>query len=177
MQPDEQWLYLPSLKRVKRISSKNKSGPFVGSEFAYEDITGNEIKKYEWNFITTEKCPILDNECFKLETIPKYKFSGYTKRILWIDVKEFRLDKIDSLTERMLCSKLKHFMIIKNILISSGGQINGSEKNHQTDKSTELLFEKYYFQVGLDDKDFNERALRRIREWKNFFSINKLIFL
>ena len=39
-------------------------------------------------------------------------------------------------------------------------------KNHQTEKSTELLFEKYYFQVGLDDNDFQEKALRRIREWK-----------
>jgi len=39
LEPDDQWLYLPSLKRVKRISSKNKSGPFLGSEFAYEDIT------------------------------------------------------------------------------------------------------------------------------------------
>jgi hypothetical protein len=35
----DQWLYLPALKRVKRISSSNKSGPFVGSEFAYEDIS------------------------------------------------------------------------------------------------------------------------------------------
>ena len=35
---DDQWLYLPALKRVKRISSANKSGPFLGSEFAYEDL-------------------------------------------------------------------------------------------------------------------------------------------
>ena len=35
---DDQWLYLPALKRVKRISSRNKSGSFMGSEFAYEDI-------------------------------------------------------------------------------------------------------------------------------------------
>lgn len=48
LEPDQQWLYLSALKRVKRISSKNKSGPFVGSEFAYEDITGNEVGKYSW---------------------------------------------------------------------------------------------------------------------------------
>ena len=36
--PDDQWLYLPALKRVKRISSRNKSGPFMGSEFSYEDL-------------------------------------------------------------------------------------------------------------------------------------------
>ena len=42
---DEQWLYLPALKRVKRISSKNKSGPFMGSEFAFEDISSQEVDK------------------------------------------------------------------------------------------------------------------------------------
>jgi hypothetical protein len=36
---DDQWLYLPALKRVKRISSRNKSGPFMGSEFAFEDLS------------------------------------------------------------------------------------------------------------------------------------------
>ena len=40
LEPDNQWLFLPALKRVKRISSANKSGPFVGSEFAFEDFTG-----------------------------------------------------------------------------------------------------------------------------------------
>ncbi len=42
--PDEQWIYLPALKRVKRISSANKSGPFMGSEFAYEDIASQELE-------------------------------------------------------------------------------------------------------------------------------------
>ncbi|MCW8854398.1 MAG: outer membrane lipoprotein-sorting protein, partial [Gammaproteobacteria bacterium] len=45
LKADEQWLYLPSLKRIKRISSKNKSGPFMGSEFAYEDISSQEVDK------------------------------------------------------------------------------------------------------------------------------------
>ncbi|MBC8394752.1 MAG: outer membrane lipoprotein-sorting protein, partial [Deltaproteobacteria bacterium] len=42
---DDQWLYLPALKRVKRISSRNKSGSFMGSEFAYEDISSQEVEK------------------------------------------------------------------------------------------------------------------------------------
>ena len=46
LDPDDQWLYLPALKRVKRISSVNKSGPFVGSEFAFEDFTALELNKY-----------------------------------------------------------------------------------------------------------------------------------
>ncbi|MDX2456508.1 MAG: outer membrane lipoprotein-sorting protein, partial [Gammaproteobacteria bacterium] len=49
--PDDQWLYLPALKRVKRIASDNKSGPFMGSEFAFEDITSQEVDKYTYKFI------------------------------------------------------------------------------------------------------------------------------
>ena len=49
--PDDQWLYLPALKRVKRISSKNKSGPFMGSEFAYEDMSSFEPQKYDFNWL------------------------------------------------------------------------------------------------------------------------------
>jgi len=52
--PDDQWLYLPALKRVKRIASNNKSGPFMGSEFAYEDIASQEVEKYTYKFIGEE---------------------------------------------------------------------------------------------------------------------------
>ena len=51
---DDQWLYLPALKRVKRISSKNKSGSFMGSEFAYEDIASQEVEKYNYKWIRDE---------------------------------------------------------------------------------------------------------------------------
>ena len=51
VKPDEQWLYLPALKRVKRINSKNKSGPFMGSEFAYEDISSQEVEKYNFTYL------------------------------------------------------------------------------------------------------------------------------
>ena len=43
--PDDQWLYLPALKRVKRIASANKSGSFVGSEFAFEDLLAQEVER------------------------------------------------------------------------------------------------------------------------------------
>ena len=54
LKPDDQWLYLPALKRVKRISSKNKSGPFMGSEFAYEDISSDEVEKYTYKYLRDE---------------------------------------------------------------------------------------------------------------------------
>ncbi len=68
LDPDDQWLYLPALKRVKRISSANKSGPFVGSEFAYEDLVSFEVGKYTYKYIKDEACG--DLTCFVVERYP-----------------------------------------------------------------------------------------------------------
>ena len=51
---DDQWLYLPAVKRVKRISSNNKSGSFMGSEFAYEDLGSQEVDKYKYKLLADE---------------------------------------------------------------------------------------------------------------------------
>ena len=52
---DDQWLFLPALKRVKRISSRNKSGPFMGSEFAFEDLSSFEVEKYSYKYLADEE--------------------------------------------------------------------------------------------------------------------------
>ncbi|MCP4148192.1 MAG: outer membrane lipoprotein-sorting protein [bacterium] len=84
---DDQWLFLPSLKRVKRISSRNKSGAFMGSEFAYEDLGSQEVEKYSHKWLKDEE---LDGrDCWVIQLIPTSKKSGYSKQIQWID-KEYR---------------------------------------------------------------------------------------
>ena len=90
---DDQWLYLPSLKRVKRIASRNKSGPFMGSEFSFEDLSSFEIEKYSYNYLGDEKINGADN--FMVEQFPVDENSGYTRRIVWIDQTEYRVQKID----------------------------------------------------------------------------------
>lgn len=82
-EPDEQWLYLPALKRVKRISSTDKSGPFMGSEFAYEDLSSQEVEKYSYKFLRDEA--INGEQCFVVERIPNDKSSGYTRQVIWVD--------------------------------------------------------------------------------------------
>lgn len=83
---DDQWLYLPALKRVKRISSRNKSGAFMGSEFSYEDLGSQEVEEYSHKFLRDTE---LDGRaCWLLERIPVSKKSGYSKEIVWMD-KEF----------------------------------------------------------------------------------------
>ena len=98
---DDQWLYLPALKRVKRISSSNKSGPFMGSEFAYEDITSEEVEKYTYKYIRDEKYDSLD--CFVIERYPVDKRSGYSKQIVWLDKKDYNPRKTMYLTAKGSC--------------------------------------------------------------------------
>ena len=91
--PDDQWLYLPALKRVKRISSRNKSGSFMGSEFAYEDLSSQEIAKYRYKWLRDEA---LDGkETMVVEYYPQYENSGYTRQVVWIDSAIWRVVKTE----------------------------------------------------------------------------------
>jgi outer membrane lipoprotein-sorting protein len=80
---DDQWLFLPAIKRVKRISSKNKSGSFMGSEFTYEDLGSQEVEKFKHKFLADET--MNGRKLWKLERIPTAAESGYSKQITWVD--------------------------------------------------------------------------------------------
>lgn len=83
LQPDDQWIFLPSLKRVKRISSANKTGPFVGSELAFEDIASWELSKFSYKYL--QDAVVDEHDCLVVELRPAYEYSGYTRQIWWID--------------------------------------------------------------------------------------------
>jgi hypothetical protein len=156
---DDQWLYLPALKRIKRIASRNKSGSFMGSEFSYEDIGNQNYQKFI--FSDQAKEVILDGqECYESIRIPKNKNSGYTKQITWIDKKEFLIRKIDYYDRKKELLKTAIFSKYKKInTIWRVGQIE--MKNFQNDKSTILMWEKEKLHAGLKDKDFNKRVLKK----------------
>ena len=92
LESDDQWLYLPALKRVKRISSKNKSGPFMGSEFAFEDLSSREVEKYSYLYVKDET--IDGEDAFVIEARPNYKYSGYTRSLVWISKEKYQPLKI-----------------------------------------------------------------------------------
>jgi outer membrane lipoprotein-sorting protein len=159
--PDDQWLYLPALKRVKRISSKNKSGPFVGSEFAYEDISSQEVDKYTYRYLRDENLNGLD--CFVVERIPVYKNSGYTKQIVWIDKAEYRPQKLDYYDRKEELLKTLTFGDYRQYLGRFWRAHRWEMVNHQTGKSTSLEWSEFQFQTGLSDRDFNRNILKSVR--------------
>ena len=161
-EPDDQWLYLPALKRVKRISSANKSGPFLGSEFAYEDLASQEVDKYTHRYLGDEPCGE-GLQCFVIERVPVYKHSGYTRQLTWIDHDEYRFWKVDFYDRKNDLLKTLTFSDYRQYLDQYWRALILDMHNHQTGKSTRLSYTDLQFRVGLTEVDFTRNALQRAR--------------
>ena len=159
--PDEQWLYLPALKRVKRISSSNKSGPFLGSEYAFEDLTSFEVAKYKYKYLRDEETEGI--ACYVIELIPQYQHSGYTKEVAWIDKERYIAIKVDYYDRKESLLKTQLFKDYKQYLNQYWRAGEQLMTNHQNGKSTALLWEDYEFGMGLTDRDFDKNTLKRAR--------------
>ena len=158
--PDDQWLYLPAVKRVKRISSDNKSGPFMGSEFAYEDLSSQEVEKYTYKYLRQEQ---LDG--FSTEVVERYPIdpkSGYTRQVVWHNKdKAYRLEKVEFYDRK---NTLLKTLMYKDYQLHLNKHWRAGEfymVNHQTGKETQLLFENYTFKIGLTENDFTQNSLKR----------------
>ncbi len=158
---DDQWLYLPALKRVKRIASSNKSGPFMGSEYAYEDVSSQEVEKYTYKYLRDEPCD--DKTCFVIERYPVDKNSGYTRQTVWFDQAEYRPWKIDYYDRK---DSLLKTLVWRGYRQYLGKYWRADEmfmQNHQNGKSTVLKWQDYKFHAGLKEGDFSEASLSRAR--------------
>src|SRR5262245_42924327 len=161
VEPDDQWLYLPALKRVKRIASRNKSGPFLGSEFAFEDLSSQQVEKYDYRFLREET---LDGvRCFVVERFPRDEYSGYTRQVVWVDQEQFRVQRVEYYDRK---PELLKTLTIEGYQLYAGSYWKPSRmfmENHQTGKSTELFWQEYRFGTGLtDERDFSTNSLKRV---------------
>jgi outer membrane lipoprotein-sorting protein len=141
---DDQWLYLPALKRVKRISSRNKTGSFMGSEFSYEDIASQEVEKYTYKWI-------------------RDKTYDYTRQVSWIDRKHYRTLRVEYFDRKDSHLKTLTFTGYQKYLKKYWRADEMNMVNHQNGKSTRLKFLNYKFRTGLKDRDFNKNSLKRVR--------------
>ncbi len=158
---DDQWLFLPALKRTKRISSSNKSGPFVGSEFAYEDLSSQEVEKYNYKYLRDED---IDGRAhFVMERYPVDKKSGYTRQVVWLDQEHYRVFKVDFYDRKKSKLKTLSSSDFQQYLDNYWRPGRMEMVNHQTGKSTVLTFSEYAFQSGLKDSDFTRNSLSKAR--------------
>lgn len=160
-QADDQWLYLPALKRVKRIASANKTGSFVGSEFSYEDISSHKPEKYTYRYLREDSdsgIPV-----WVIERFPKDLKSGYTKIISWVDQSNYQTVKQEYFDRRGVLFKVEHASGHTLELGKFWRPNKITMNNVKTKKKTILEFHEWLFQQGLDNAVFTKRALERQR--------------
>ena len=158
---DDQWLYLPALKRVKRIASRNKSGPFMGSEFAYEDLASQEVEKYTYKYLRDD---LIDGKpVFVIERYPVSKYSGYKRQVVWIDQARYIPLRIEFYDRKNSLLKSLSFDGYRQYLGRYWRADEMFMTNHQTGKSTLLTWKKIRFRTGLSDADFTRNSLKRAR--------------
>lgn len=156
---DDQWLYLPALKRVKRIASKNKSGSFMGSEFSYEDLSASNVNKYIYNKGESKIINFNGQRVYKSISKPRSKYSGYTKLISYIDAKSFLVQKIEYFDRKNELYKVAYFEKYKKFGdVYRIGKIRMD--NLQNQKSTVLLWSNEKIKNGLKERDFHKRYLK-----------------
>lgn len=156
---DDQWLFLPSLSRVKRISSANKSGPFVGSEFSFEDLTISELGKFEYRYLETK--PVDGMQMHILECLPAYKRSGYSRVLCHFDTQHNQARKFefyDRGGQRLKTLTLTSYKRYGNIWRPQ----KQTMVNHLTGKTTTLDFGAFDFSARLRGSDFEPSALERL---------------
>ncbi|NNF01314.1 MAG: outer membrane lipoprotein-sorting protein, partial [Bacteroidia bacterium] len=156
---DDQWLYLPAIARVKRISSSNKSGPFMGSEFAFEDLSSQEVEKYTYKYIGEEKANGVD--CYKVERYPVATTSGYKRNIVWFNKSNYRPEVIEFYDRKDALLKTLTFSNYKSYLSKYWRAGTMKMVNHQNGKETLLEFGEYKFGIDLTEEDFSQNSLKR----------------
>ena len=156
---DDQWMFLPALKRVKRIASRNKSGSFMGSEFSYEDTSNNSWEKYTY-LDDLKEVMFNGTKHYKGTRVPKDKNSGYSKQVTYIDANTFLVSKVDYYDRKK--------ELLKTAIFSKWTKIDGVYlmskiimTNHQNSKKTILSWTNQKIKVGLGKKDFSKRKLKR----------------
>ena len=160
---DDQWLYLPALKKSKRIAYSNKSGSFMGSDFSYADMTERPLEKYDYTLLKEDE--INGHPVWVIQSVPndkeEIKETGYTKSIHFV-----RQDNHVVIRSKAWLKKGRRnkYMEVKEL-----EQIDGiwvptlvtmvTKKGDQTQHRTVLRTSDTKFDQPLDFESFSVRGL------------------
>jgi len=155
---DDQWIYLPALKKVKRISSDSKSDYFMGSDFTYDDLGDRQPLEDTHTLLREET---LDGqETYVVESIPKDEEYMYSRTVTWIVKDSWIGLKTEFYDED---EDLLKILTVNEQLESAGVIIltNVKMTNVQSGQSTVMSFSNVEVNTGLADNTFTERIMRR----------------
>ncbi len=155
---DDMWIYLPALKKVKRISSESKSDYFMGSDFTYDDLGDRKPEQDNHKIIKEEK--VNGKDCYVVESVPKDPDYMYSKTITWVikdswvgAKKEF-YDEDGELLKTLTVNKIEKidgYWVILDMLMD----------NVQKDHKTSMVLKNVIIGKGIKDSYFTERQMKK----------------
>ena len=159
LDPDDQWLFLPAVRRTKRLSARDKTGAFVGSEFAFEDLASYEVKKYTYKYLRDEE--VEGHDCFVREDIPAYAYSGYSRLENWIDKENYRSRKIIYYDQQGRPLKELRFFDFQQYKGKHWRPDRAVMSNLQNGNETTIEWKNYRFATCLADGNFAPTRLQQ----------------
>ncbi len=162
---DDLWIYLPALKKVRRLVSSNKKDSFVGTDFSYGDVMGHKVEDWTHKILRSESVDGV--ECHVIESLPAKpsvaEDSGYSKRMGWI-----RKDNMAIIKGEMFDQNgdlLKTFKAGDVTLVDAAKgkwrAMRMEARNVQSGHATIITFENFHANVGVKDSVFTTRFIEK----------------
>jgi len=162
---DDIWIYLPALKKVRRLVSSNKKDSFVGTDFSYGDVIGQRPE--DWNHKIVKEEKIAGKDCWVIESTPKTdqikENSGYSKRVGWIDKESFvalqaeAYDLQGQLLKKFFARQVEKVDAKNNKWQPMQLEAHNVQSNHRT----VLEFKNFKANQGVKDELFTTRYLEK----------------
>ena len=155
---DDQWIYLPALKKVKRISSDSKGDYFMGSDFTYDDL-GDRHPMDDTHTILREEV-VNGEETIVIESVPKDEEYMYSRTVTWvvkdswIGLKKEFYDEDDELLKILTVEGQKSF---GDVIILTKVKMNNVQRN----QFTIMEFSDVQIDTGIPNNKFTERMMKR----------------
>jgi hypothetical protein len=164
---DDQWLYLPASKRVKRIASAGKKNPFMGSDLSFEDMQAEDLPAHIYKVVGEED--IDGQTCWKIEALPATKkearASAYGKRFIWLRKDITYPVKMDFFNRRDALMKQASYEDLEQIKGSVSGTVWRHNKSVMSTlkkkTSTVIVIDKRQIGLPIEENQFNQQVLKR----------------
>jgi len=162
---DDMWIYLPALKKVRRLVSSNKKDSFVGTDFSYGDVIGHKVTEWDYKLLREEQADGAD--CYVIEATPKSNEvrdnSGYSRRVLWIRKDNFFAIKGDLWDEAGEPVKKFHMTDLHEVdpARHKWQAMRLESENLQTGHKTVIAFENFKVNQKVRDDFFTTRYMEK----------------
>ncbi|VAW22331.1 FIG00935715: hypothetical protein [hydrothermal vent metagenome] len=155
---DDQWIYLPAIKKTKRISSDSKSDYFMGSDFTYDDLGDRKVDDDKHTILREETIDGVDY--WVIQSTPKDGGYMYSKTITWIREDNFigfKKEFYDEDGELLKILKILKFEKISGFDVVTNSEMENTQKNHKT----KMVLSNVRINTGIPASKFSERMMMR----------------